>query len=135
MFTSPEQEARQPRLAMEAGVPSDTKTRNRMENVAAERVVSGDNSSAKVDTDPMYLTSFGDDSTEPPALPCSRDDSLVDKGVVASKPCLSLIKMRMLTAAGDLLPASTASTAMKTIFPRPLFSWSLGETKKLTSGT
>ena len=43
-FTGPEQEARQPRLAMEAGVPSDTKTRKRMENVAAERVISGDNS-------------------------------------------------------------------------------------------
>ena len=116
-------------------MPSNTKTRKRMENVAVERVISGDNSSAKVDTDPMYLTSFGDDSIGPPALPCLRDDALVDKGAAAPKPCLSLIKMRMLTAAGDLLSASTASTAKKTIFPRPTFSWSLGETKKLTSRT
>ena len=28
---------------------------------------------------------------------------------------------------------NTASTAMRTIFPRPPFSWSLGETKKNTS--
>ena len=37
-----EQDAQQSRLAMEADVPSDTKTRNRMEDVAAYRVISGD---------------------------------------------------------------------------------------------
>ena len=83
----------------------------------------------------MYLTSFGDDSTGPPALSCSRDDALVDKDTAAPKPCLSFMKMRMLTSAGDFLPASTASTTMETIFPRPTFSWSLGETKKLTNRT
>ena len=67
----------------------------------------------------MYLTSFGDDSTEPPALPCCRDDALVDKGAKASKPCLSPVEMRTLTAVGDLLPARTASTATRTIFHQP----------------
>ena len=55
--------ARQPRLATEAEVPADKKTRKRMEDVAAERVISGDNSSAEVGPDPMCLTSFVDDST------------------------------------------------------------------------
>ena len=57
---------------MEADLPTDTKTHKRMKNVAAERVISGDNSFAQVDTDPMCPTSFGDDSTGPPALPCIR---------------------------------------------------------------
>ena len=75
-----EHEDRQPRLAMEADVKPDTKTRKRTENAAADRAKQGDkSSSARVDHDPMCLTSFGDDSTEPPALPC-RKDALVDKG-------------------------------------------------------
>ena len=42
-----EHEARQPRLATEADAPTDTKTRKRVEDVAAEeRVISGDNSSS-----------------------------------------------------------------------------------------
>ena len=65
-----EQDARQPRLAMEADVPTDTKTRKHMEDISAEGVISGDNSSVEVDPDPICLTSFGDDSTGPPALPC-----------------------------------------------------------------
>ena len=64
-----EQDARQPRLATEADVTLYTNTRNRMGDVATERVISGNNSSVKVDTDAICLTSFGDDSTGPPALP------------------------------------------------------------------
>ena len=99
-----EQDARQPRLAMEVGVTSNKKTRTRIENVAADRVKSGDNSSAQIDPDTMCLASFGDDSTGPPALPCFRNDALVDKGAVAPKPCLSPVEIRTLTAAGGLLP-------------------------------
>ena len=75
-------------------------------------------------------------TTEPPAHP-RRDDVLVDKGASAPKPCLSPVEMRTLTAAGDLLPAGTASTTMKTIFSRSIFSWSLDEEteKKSTSRT
>ena len=127
-----EQDAQQPRLAIKADVTKDAKTRKRTEGAAtAERVISGYNSSAEVDPDPICLASFGDDSTGPPALPCSRDNALVDNGASAPKPCLSPVEMRTRTAAGGLLPAGTASTATRTIFLRPLFSWSLvGETKK-----
>ena len=62
-LASPEQDARQPRLAMEADVTKGTKTRKRTEGAAvAERVISGDNSSAQVDTDLIRLTSFGEES-------------------------------------------------------------------------
>ena len=80
-------DARHPHLAMETDVRTETKTRKRMEDVAAEeRLISGDNSFAQVDSDPIRLTSFGNDSTRPPALPRSRDDALVDEGAAARKP-------------------------------------------------
>ena len=96
-------------------------------------MINGDSSFAQVDPDPMCLTSFDDDSTEPLALPCCRDDVLVDKGAAAPKRCLSPMEIGTLTAAGGLLPANKASTAVRTIFLRPIFSWSLGETKKRIS--
>ena len=78
--------ARKSRLTMEADVTPDTKTRKRTEDAAANRAKHGDkSSSAQVDPDPTYLASFGDDSTELPALPC-RDDTMVDKGAEAPKP-------------------------------------------------
>ena len=129
-----EEDARQPPLTMEADVPSETKTRKRMEDAAAVQAKHGDSCSAKkVDPDPMCLTSLGDDSTGPPAFSCTTDDALVDNGAVTPKPCLSPVEMRTPTAAGGLHPDGTASTAMRTIFSRPLFSRSLGETKKYTS--
>ena len=104
------------------------------ENAAADQAKREDSCSAnQVDPDQMCLTSFGNDSTGPPALPCLRDHALVDKGAAAPKPCLSPSEMRTLTTSGSLLPTGTASTAMRTIFPRSVFSWSLGETKKRTS--
>ena len=110
-------------LAMEADVTSDKKTRNRTEDVAAERVISGDNCSAnQVDPDQMCRTSFGDDSTGPLALPCSRDEALVDNDAATPKPCLSPVDLRTPTAAGGLLPTGTASTVIRTIIPRPFFS-------------
>ena len=67
-------DARQPLLAMEADVTSGKKTRKRTEGaVAAKRVIGGDTSSAQVDTDPIRLSSFGDDSTRTPVFPCSRE--------------------------------------------------------------
>ena len=81
-----EQVAQQPRLAMEADVPSDTKTQKRMEDAVAVQAKHGDSCSANyVDPNPMCLTSFGDDSAGPPTLPCSRDDALVDNGAAAPK--------------------------------------------------
>ena len=87
---------------------SDKKTRKRMEDVAEERAKHRDSCSAKrVQTGPTSSTSFGM-KAEPPAL-SRRDDVLVDKGAVAPKPCLSPVKMRTRTAAGDLLPAGLYS--------------------------
>ena len=67
----------------------------------------------------MCLTSFGEDSTGPPAVPCSRGDALVNKGTVAPKPCLSPVEMRTLTAVGSLLPAGTVSSATRAKFHQP----------------
>ena len=87
-LTGLEHEARQTRLTMETDVESDTMTRKRTEDAAVYRAKYGDkNYFARVDHDPMYLTSFRDDSTEPPALPC-RNDALVDKGAEGPNLCL-----------------------------------------------
>ena len=49
-------------------------------------------------------------------------DAMVKKGAEAPKPHLPPIEVRMLLyAVGDLLPAGTASTAMRATFTRPLF--------------
>ena len=97
---------------------ADTKTRERMEGAAtAVRAMHGDSCSTnRVDPDPMGSTSFGGDSTGPPALPCSRDDALVGNGAAVPKSCLSPLEMRSPTAAGGLLSADMATTATKTTF-------------------
>ena len=120
-----EQEARQQRLATKADVPTDTKTHKRMneDSCSAKRVQAG----------PTSLTNFGM-KAEPPALP-RKDDVLVDKEATVPKPCLSPVEMSTPTAADGLLPAGAASTVMKTIFSRPLPSWTLGERKELTGQT
>ena len=78
------QDVRQPRLAMEADVPS---TRERTEvTAAAVQAKHGDSCSAnRVDLDPMCMTSFGDDSIGPPPFPCSRDGALVSNGGATPK--------------------------------------------------
>ena len=112
-----EQDARQPRVAMEANVPSGTKTRNRTKDIAADRVISEDRSSAnQVDLDQVCLTSLGDDFIGLLALPCSRDDALIDNGVAAPKSCLLPVEMHTQTAAGGLLPAGKVSTATSIIY-------------------
>ena len=65
-----EQDAQQSRLATESDVPTDTKIRKHMKDVVKERVIRWNASSIQVDTDAICLTSFGEDSTGPPALPC-----------------------------------------------------------------
>ena len=111
-----EQDARQPRLTMEADGTADKKTRKRTEGAtAAVQAKHGDSSSAKrVQADPTSSTRFGM-KAECPALP-RWDDILVDKGAAVLKPCLSPAEMRTRIAAGGLLPAGTASTATRTIF-------------------
>ena len=135
-LTSLEQDARQPRLAMEANGPADTKTRERKEGtVTAVQAMHGDSFSANwVDPGPKTtLTSFGV-KTEPLALPC-RDDVLVENGAAAPKSCLSPLEMRTTTTAGGLLPTSKTSTATKTIFDHPTLWCCLTEETNLGTST
>ena len=84
-----ENEARQPRLAMEENGPANTKTRERTEGAAtAVQAMHGDSFSiCRVDPGSKTSTSFGV-KAEPTALPC-RDDVLVEDGAAALKSCLS----------------------------------------------
>ena len=77
-----EQDARQPLLAMEAGVLSDTKSRERTGGAAAAvQAMHGDSCFAnRVDSNPKRSTSFVDAFTGPLALHCPRDDALVGNG-------------------------------------------------------
>ena len=117
-----EQDARQPRLAMETDMPLDTKTRERTEGAAtAVQAKHGDSCSAKsVQAGPTCLTSFGV-KAEPPALPY-RDDVLVENGAAVPKSCLPPLEVRTPTAADGLLPTDKTSTATRTTFhPLPLW--------------
>ena len=106
---------------MEADVTVDDKTHERTEGAAAAvEAKHEDSCSAKrVQAEPTSSTMFGDDFTGAPALPCSRDDALIDNGVAAPKPCLSPVEMHTLTAAGGLLPAGKASTTTKITHYQP----------------
>ena len=121
-------------VATEADVPTNTKTRKRAEDAAADQATHEDScSSRKVYPDLMCRTSSGDDSTESPALPCFRDDAMVDKDAAAPKLCLSLLEMRTLKAIGGLFSAGTASTATRTIFHQlPLWFFPTEEMKSRT---
>ena len=94
-----EQDARQPRLAMEADDPADTQTRERTEGAAkAVQAMHEDSFSAsRVGPDPKTKsTSFGV-KDKPPAFPY-RDDVVVENGTAAPKSCLSPLEMRTATA-------------------------------------
>ena len=114
-----EHDARQPRLATEVDVRPGTKTRKCAEDAAADQARHADSCSTKKIDDSTSSTSFGM-TAKPPALP-RRKDVLGDKGAEAPKLCLSPMEIRALTAAGGVLPAGTASTATRTIFPRTFF--------------
>ena len=114
-LASLEQDARQPRLAMEASVPADKKSRERTEGaVTAVQAKRGGSCSAKrVHPGPKSSTSFGL-KAEPPALP-RRDDVLVDNGAAMPKSCPSPLEMRTPRAAGGFLSTGKTSTATMTI--------------------
>ena len=119
-LTRLEHGARQPRLAMEADGPADTKTRKRTEGAAtAAQAMRGDRFSARrVEPDPnTNSTSFGV-KAKPPALPC-RDDVVVESGDAAPESCLPFLEMRSPTAVGGLVPTGEASTATETNFNQP----------------
>ena len=119
-LASLEQDARQPRLAMEADVPADKKTRERTEGAAkAVQAMHGDSFSAnRVQAGPNTTsTSFGV-KAKPPALPC-RDGVLFENGAGAPKSCPSPLEMRTPTAAGDLLATGKTSSATRSTFDQP----------------
>ena len=133
-LASLEQDARQPRLAMEADITTDKKTRKRTEGAAAVvQAKCGNSCSArKVQTGPKISTSF-DLKAEPPAFP-HRNDVMVDISAAAPKLCLSPVEMRTLTTTSCLLPACKTSTATITIFQQlPLGSCLTNEMKSRTS--
>ena len=116
-LASLEQDARESRLATEEDGHADTKTRERTEGAAtAVQAMQGDPCSPnRVDPDTMCSTSFDDDCTGSPVLPCLRKDALVHNGGAAPKSCLSLLEMRTISAGDGLLLTSKTSTATKTL--------------------
>ena len=112
-LTSQEKDAWQPRLAMEADGPANTKTRKRTEGVAtAVQAMHGGSSAQKVQDGPKTSISFCV-KAEPPDLPC-RDDILVEGGDAAPTSCLPSLEMRTTTAAGGLVPIGKTCTATET---------------------
>ena len=83
-LASQEQDARQPRLAMEADGPANTKTRERTESAAtAVQAMHGDSctTAQKVQDGPKTSISLGV-KAEPPDLSC-REDVLVEDGATS----------------------------------------------------
>ena len=118
---SQEQDARQPRLAMEeADGHENTKTQARTEGAAkAVQAMRGDSCTAlqKVQDGPKTSITFGVE-TEPPDLPC-REDVLVEDGATAPKSYLPSLELRTTTAAGGLVPTGKTSTATEANFNQP----------------
>ena len=120
-MTRLEHSARQPRLAIEADGPANTKTQERTEGAAtAVQAMRGDSCTAeqKVQDGPKASITFGMEA-EPLDLPC-RDDVLVEGGDAAPRSCLPSLEMRSPTAAGSLVPTGEASTATETTSNEPL---------------
>ena len=123
-LTRLEHDAQQPRLAMEADGPANTKTRESTEGAAtAVQAMHGNSFSAcRVDPGPKSnSTSFGM-KAEPPALPY-RDDVVVESGNAAPKSCLPPLEIRTTTAAGGLLPIGKTSTVTETTSNEPFLQF------------
>ena len=128
-------QAQQPRLATEADVKTEKRTRKRTEGAAADEEKHEDTSSARVEDGPMSLTRFGN-IVEPPAPEKCIGGALVNEVTAAPKQYLPPVEVRMLSSAsGGLLLARTASTTMRTIFPPPPLPSSLFESTEERSVT
>ena len=133
--TSLEQDAWQPRFAMEEDGRANTKTCERTEGAAtAEQAIRGDNvSSRQVEPGTKTNSTSVGIMAEPPALPC-RDDSLVENSDASPKSCLPFLEIRSPSAAGGLLPTSEAFTATRTTLNKPpLRFYSTEETDSKTN--
>ena len=132
-LASQEQDARQPRLAMEADGLANTKPRKRTEGAAtAVQAMHGDSCSAtRVEPGPKTNSACFGVMAESPDLPF-RDDVLVENGTASPKSCLPSLEMRATTAIGDLLPTGEASTATKNTFNKsPLRLYATEETSSM----
>ena len=112
---------RQPRFAMEADGPANTKTRERTESAAiAVQAMHGDSctTAQNVQDGPKTSISFGV-MAEPPDLPC-REDVLVEDGATSPESCLPSLEMRSSTAVGGLVPTGETSTATESTVTKPL---------------
>ena len=112
-LASLEQDARQPRVAMEVDVTPYKKTRERTEgDASAVQAKHRYSCSAKrVQACPTSSTSFGKKA--------ERDDVLVDNGAAAPKSYLSSLEIRTPIAADGLLPAGKASTTTRITYNQP----------------
>ena len=122
--------ARQSRLAMKAGGPTNTKTHERTKGAStAVQTMHGDSCSAtRVDPGPKTNSTSLGMKAEPPALPC-REDIMVENRAAAPKSCLPSLEIRSPTVAGGLLPTGKTSKATKiTINKPPLRLYSTEET-------
>ena len=112
--------ARQPRLATEADLEADKMNRKRTEGAAAAdraKHIWDTYFARRVDDDPTSLTIFDKIAELPMAPEKCIGDALVNKG---AKPHLPPVEVRMLSSAtGGLLPAGTASIAIRTILRPP----------------
>ena len=119
-LASLKQDARQPRLAMEADVtatkrPASARRAPLLQFKRSMRIAVLQNGSKRPDQFDQYL-----EEAEPPALP-RRHDALVDNGVAAPKSCLSPLEIRIPTAAGGLLPTGKAFTTTRITYNQPHF--------------
>ena len=117
---SQEQDARQPRLAMEADEQASTKIRERTEGAAraVQAMLGGCFSVRQVEPGPTTNSTRFGVKARPPALPC-RDDSVVECSSAASQSCLPSMEMRSSTAAGGLVPTGEASNALEITSNQP----------------
>ena len=125
-------QAQQPRLAIEADVKTDMKTRKRAEGAAESKLRHGDTFSPLVDDGPTNLTSFGKIAKPLSASKRYIGDALVNEGAEAPKPYLRPEEVRMLSSAtSDMMLAGTASMSMRAIVPHHLFLRTLVKRQKI----
>ena len=121
-LTRLEHGARQPRFAMEADGPANTKTQKRTEGAAtAVQAMRGDScvTAQNVQDGPKTSITFGMEA-EPPDLSCRKEDVLIEDGATTSKSCLPSLEVRSPTAASGLVPTGEASIASETTSNEPL---------------
>ena len=130
-LTRLEHDARQPRLAIEADRPANTKTRERTKGAAkAVQAKHGDSCTVqRFQEGSKTSTCFGV-MAKPSALSC-REGVLVGNGAAAPKSCLPFLEMCSPAAAGGLLLTGEASIATMTTYNQPPLR--LPSTKEMNS--